>query len=327
MDDTTLTRSTPLFLIALLICWLLMTSTDGRGDPWPVVGAAAVAAVAFVLGQLVPGPVRPWVAVAIGAVAMGAVLLGDGPLDFVTSGPLGYANANAALAAQATAAFGVAATGGLRSLRLVALAGAAAGLVTCALIGAVAAAAGAVLVLVALGATSMRSDRAQQASIALSLAVVVGASALSFVVGALGASPDVARLVSERRVSLWTDGVTALREDPVVGAGARGFPSVSPTAAGDPDTREAHAELLQRSAENGLIGVGLEGAAVASVFVGLARRRDAVATVGVAGMAALWANAGVDWVLAFPSVLGTGCLVVGLAAPQGAVRRARRRPG
>jgi O-antigen ligase len=163
--------------------------------------------------------------------------------------------------------------------------------------------------------------------------VVSAASALSFTVGTIGGG-GVERAVSERRVALWTDGVEALAADPWLGSGPRAFRSVSPTAAGDSDTREAHAELLQRAVESGVPGLILEVAALVVLAATLARRawrndhpQDArVAAVGLAGVCALWANAGVDWVLAFPAVIGLGTVVAGMAYPRhrGMTKRDRR---
>ena len=122
----------------------------------------------------------------------------------------------------------------------------------------------------------------------------------------------------------------ALAEEPLLGVGSRAFSTVSPTAAGDSDTREAHAELLQRAVENGAPGVLLEVLAVSVVAGALARRAwrrnatdrprtgamsdDRAALVGLAALSALWANAGVDWVLAFPVVVAACSVVTGLAS-------------
>ena len=317
----------PFVLVALLVGWLLLTSVGSRGEPWPVAGAVTLALVAYLLGRAVPLTVRPWAATAVGLLGLGAVLLGDGALDFVLSGPLGYANANAALAVQAGAAFALAASARPRALRAVGAAGALASLVVCLLIGAVAASAGAVLVLAAMSLPGLTGRRV---SAVLSLAGMVAASLLPFMVGAIGGSEAVARALTERRVDLWSDGVDALTEEPLLGVGSRAFSTVSPTAAGDSDTREAHAELLQRAVENGAPGVLLEVLAVSVVAGALARRAwrrnatdrpqtgamsdDRAALVGLAALSALWANAGVDWVLAFPVVVAACSVVTGLAS-------------
>jgi O-antigen ligase len=313
----------PLTLVQLLVAWLLLTSLGHRGDPWPVVGAAVLAFLAYLAGRAVPEPARPWVAGLVGAASLAAVLLGDGPLDFVLSGPLGYANANAALAVQGGAALALVGTAGPAWRRVAGILGAVAAVVLALLIGAAAAVVGGVLVLLAVAAPA---PTARRVSVLLSVGTLVGASVLPFVVGAVGADDAVRRALTERRVQLWSDGVAALPDHLLLGVGARDFPTVSPTAAHDSDTREAHAELLQRAVENGLPGLLLEAGVVAAVALDLARRAwpatgGAAPAVGLAALAALWANAGVDWVLAFPAVVAAGGVVVGL----GAGRLGRRR--
>jgi O-antigen ligase len=312
----------PLALLGLLGAWVLITNVGRPGDPWPVVGALAVAAGALVAGFLLPDPARWAVGTALGVAAMAWVLAAEGPLDGPLSQPLGYANANAALVVQGAAVIAVAAASSRRTwLGWLGIAGACAAVVLCLVIGAAAATAGALLVLMALVLPGMLGRRV---AVLVAVSVLAASSALAFVVGAVGGGGAVERAVSERRVALWTDGVDAVRDSPWLGAGAREFPSVSPTAAQDADTREAHAELLQRATENGLPGLGLEAAALAVVVAVLAvnawRDRDArdgrLAAVGLAGVCALWANAGVDWILAFPAVVALGGLVAGMALPR-----------
>jgi O-antigen ligase len=312
----------PLALLGLLGAWVLITGAGRPDDHWPVVGAVAVAAGGLVAGFLLPHPARWAVGTALGVAAMAWVLAAAGRLDEPLSQPLGYANANAALVVQGAAAFAVAAASTRRRwLAPVGIAGPCAAVVLCLVIGATAATAGALLVLVALVLPGVLGRRV---AVVVAVSVLGAASALAFVVGAVGGGEVLERAVSERRVALWTDGVDAVRDHPWLGAGAREFPSVSPTAAQDADTREAHAELLQRAAENGLPGFGLEAAAVAVVVATLAlaawRGKDArdgrLGAVGLAGVCALWANAGVDWILAFPPVVALGGLVAGMALPR-----------
>lgn len=312
----------PLALAGLLAGWLLL---DRRGgDPWPVVGALAVASATFLAGRLVPPAGVPWVALAAGAGYLGAVLLGSGPLDGTQSGPLGYANANAALAVQGGAACAVAvAAARHRILVLLGWAAVLASAVLTLLMGAYAATAGAVLVAAVLLA---RARPWRGAAVGLCLAALVAASGLAFVVGWLGAPAPVEQAVTVRRVQLWVDGVAAIGDRPWRGVGAREFRAASPTAAGDADTREAHAELLQRTVENGVVGGVLEAAAIAAVVVGLTRRSGPESVVGLAGLAAVWANAGVDYVLAFPAVVAPAFLLAGLAWPRAAGQKSSTSP-
>jgi O-antigen ligase len=299
----------PLVFVELFIAWVLFTSLDGRGNPWPVVGAAALGGAALLLGRWLPRVARVPVATGLAVGAVVAVVFGSGALSSPLAGPLGYANANAALLVQAAALFGLVAVDGERRLRVLGWGGGLVCLALCALIGAVAAVVGCVLVLVATVPFRRASRRAVVSSC---LAVMVAGSALAFVVGAVSAPRVVQDAVTERRVALWTDGVDALSDDPLLGVGSRRFAKVSPTAAHDPDTREAHAELLQRGVENGVPGLLLELAAVAATVGLLLRRGDQVSAVALAGLAALWANAGVDWILAYPMVLGFGAFAAGL---------------
>lgn len=302
----------------LLIAWVLVSSVDGRGDPWPVVGVIAVGLVAYAAARLVPAALVAWAALGLGIAILVAVLLGGRALSDPLAGPLGYSNANAALMVQGAAAFAVAGWAGPAWLRLptgVSIVGC---LLLCLQVGAEAATVGCAVVLVVMLASE--SEPGRQASVALAVVLGLAGTIVAFVVGAGVLDGAAADTFSERRVSLWSEGVDAIAERPILGVGARSFTAASPTAAKDPDTREAHSELVQRGAESGLPGLLLELAAGVAVAVALIRRSTPAAVCALAGWAALWANAGVDWVLAFPAVVGAAALVCGLGSARATAR-------
>lgn len=317
----------PLILAAALLCaWALASNAGGRGDPWPLVGAAVLALTFNLIGRALPRRTGLWAGLAVGSGALGAVLLAPGSLSDPSAGPLGYANANAALVVQGAAAFAVVGRSGPRWLRLPSGLAVIACFLVCLRIQAVAATAGCALVLAVMIAAGSPTRR--RAAVALTAFVGVTASLGPFAVGAGLLDDRAGQVLSERRVHLWQDGVEALSENLILGVGTRDFPTVSP-AATDEDTREAHAEFLQRAVENGLPGLTLEAAAVLAVAAGLIRRATPPAACACAGWTALWVNAGVDWVLSFPAVLGVGALVSGLGYSEqwgSRIRTARRRP-
>ena len=321
-----MTIRVPLALAELLIGWLLLTSVGGRGDPWPVVGMVAIGVAAYLVAHLVPRRARPWVAGALGLTVLAVVLAAAGSLGDPLGGPLGYANANAALAAQAAGALAILGSASARPALLAGAAGVAVALAVTLAIGAFAASAAVALIAAALLAPSGRTRRIVTI---ITLGVAAAATALAFLTGISGGAGPGAEALSERRVNLWVDGVAALDEEPLLGAGSREFAAVSATAAGDADTREAHAEILQRAVENGAPGALLELAAVVIVLAGLTRQvwtsASRAAAVSVAAFAGLWANAGVDYVLSFPAVVALGCAVAGLGtSPFGWQRLLRR---
>ena len=296
--------------VGLLMLWVLVSGLDGRGDPWPVVGALAIAAACHTAARLVPRRLVAGFALAIGAGSVTTVLLDPHALRDPLAGPLGYANANAALVVQGAAALAVAAWAGPAWMRLpcgVAVVGC---LLVCLQIEAVAATTGCAVILVAL--LLAESDSGRRVTVALAVALGVAGSALAFLAGSGVLAPQVAATFTERRVALWSEGVDAIGDRPFTGAGARNFTQISPTAAADADTREAHAELVQRGAENGLPGLILELGAAVTVALALIRRANPVAACGLSGWTALWANAGVDWVLGFAPVVALAAVVSGL---------------
>lgn len=294
----------------LLAAWVLVSSIGGRGDPWPVVGVIAMAICCHLAGRFVPRPVVPWAALGLGVGIIGAVLVGSGTLADPLAGPLGYANANAALVVQGAAALAVAGWAGPAWLRLPTGVGVVGCLLVCLQVGAVAATVSCAVVLVVM--LAVESEGGRRSAVALSVALLVAGSALAFVAGLGVLDGTIGDTFSQRRVTLWQQGVEAIGDRPLLGAGARDFREVSTAAARDADTREAHSEFVQRAAESGFPGLLLELAAVVVVAVALVRRGTPAAACALAGWAALWANAGVDWVLAFPAVVAAGALLSGL---------------
>jgi O-antigen ligase len=298
--------------------WVLFSSLLEAGDPFPVLGAVGLLAVAFVIALAIPARAATLVAGGIVLLVVGLVVVFLPSLQRATSPPLGYANANAALVTQCAAAAALLA---LRSRGRVSPLGravvVAAGLLVL-YIGSIGAFVGWLFVVGGL-AFGAGGDRARRAWVSGCLAAVLASSALAFVVGAAGSAGAATDLLSQRRVSLWTEGWSAVLDRPVTGVGAGDFAEASTTARNDPDATQAHAELLQRAVENGVPGAGLELVAILLPLAVLLRRPHRTAPVAAASWAALWIQAGVDYVPAFPAVLLTAAVVTGIARPEAAM--------
>lgn len=254
-----------------------------------------------------------------GAIALAGVstflvweLWQDGP----NGGPLGYANANAALAVQGLALLALALVSmgrASRRLLVLALLGLTA---TTVLIGSRAG----LLVTVPVMATVLLALVVRLHSLWwTSAAIVVGAGAA----GAAGASnvwlatraqwPVWAEIVFDStRRQLWSDAFHLWQRHPVVGAGPGSFREFS-TLAADPDTATAHSSLLQVAAETGAIGGLLFAALVAMGYALAAQGPARRGVIGVAGWSALAIHSFVDHLLEFSLVVLAAGLVVGWA--------------
>lgn len=232
-------------------------------------------------------------------------------------GPLGYANANAALAVQGAALAGVLAAR-TRSWAI----GLIVGLVT--LVGPLAfrsigGAAAAVVVLpalvVAVVGASGRVSRWLAGLAALAGAALVSAVAVGVVwLAELERWPALASAtLDEARRVMWSEALGMWRRAPVAGMGPGSFESVS-SLASDPDTSTAHSSLLQVGAETGWIGVALLATVVLVGFWLAARAPGPAAVVSVAAWTALWTHSLVDHIVDFPAVVLVAGLVLGWAA-------------
>ncbi|MDO5499335.1 MAG: O-antigen ligase family protein [Propionibacteriaceae bacterium] len=295
----------------------------------PMVWAPAALAVGVVVGRLagwVPRVILgALLALAVGATARSTITSGGGPL----AGPLGYANANAALGIQLAALACVVAVSSGLVLRLL-------------------------MLLVALGALAIPVLNTSTAAVGVSVLLIVGTimalagwgrraawpagigagltavgAALTWFMATLSTWPAVAyQGLSEARHTLWGDAVALWKQSPLVGSGPGSFEEFSELAK-DPDTTRAHSSVLQVAAESGLIGVILFAALLGAGFFVTARVSARLAWVASAALAALCLHSFTDYIFDFPALMVTAGAVVGLAsaarmAPEAG--RARPRP-
>jgi O-antigen ligase len=314
-----------LSIVVLLIGWANICAAahphaDARNLNLLLIATTAAYIVARVTAPLVP------VIVAIGALCLEAAAgLGHHALhNDPLAGPLGYENADAALALLATVAAGMAAASTSRRLvRGGAVVVAVAGAATAGFDGSKAAGIGAAVVIIAtLGALWRPFPRGAilggSIATALVLALTIG---LGLAYASKPTHPNemdrlVERTFTYNRPLLWHDAEQLTAHHPATGVGPERFQDTSPTALGDPlDLRWAHNAFLQQSAELGVPGGALTAALAAWCFLALARSRRTAAVVTVAsiGLAALLAQALQDYVLHFAAVTVTAGALLGAA--------------
>ncbi|HEX5511704.1 MAG TPA: O-antigen ligase family protein [Actinomycetales bacterium] len=223
--------------------------------------------------------------------------------------PLGYANANAALAVAAVALLlgGVNRwPAGMRTALWVA-----GSLVTVwtVYIGSSAGAVGAMLVLAAAAVQGRVAPRAAALGAGLLLAAGIGVTAL---LGALQ-PPGASELLTGTRLALWSQALTALRAHPIYGLGPGAFADQN-LVAGDVDTAKAHSLWLETGAELGFPGLLLAVLCAALVLVVLARSRSSAAVVACGLAAAFGLHACIDYVADFPAVIAVVAFAMGVMA-------------
>lgn len=305
----TVDRAAGTALVAWLVWAVVAASANHRVQPVmsPYFVSPIFLGVGVLLGRRLAGGAwgrRPALALVL---ASYYVFLGVSAFGGAGGGPLGYANANAALAVQ------LAALCALLALE-------ATGRERWALLGAAG--------IAALAVAPTHSDAASVTGVPL-----LGAVAVAFtgrvkrrwwaiaagVIGVVGSAATViglavsptwpARLTdafSPARHTLWADALTLWAKRPLIGSGPGSFRRFSPLAS-DPDLATAHMSLLQVGAETGLVGVLLFAALVAVGFTLAARGRPALTLVMSAALAALLIHSFVDHILEFwPVLLVTG---------------------
>jgi O-antigen ligase len=215
--------------------------------------------------------------------------------------PLGYANANAALAILATGAVLVAAVRGApRWWPLIAAATAVLALLTRSRAGAVALA----LLLVVAALARTRLDQRLLRALAVTPAVLASVATLTVATRSTSAVDDL----DPTRAQLWREAWDATVASPLTGAGPGRLPEVSPLAGSDTDVQWAHSLLLQQSAETGLVGAALLVALLAVVL-----RRGHVLPVATVG--ALLLQASVDYTASYPVITTGAALLLGMQFP------------
>jgi hypothetical protein len=154
--------------------------------------------------------------------------------------------------------------------------------------------------------------------------VIAGTALLGLTYDGPGTAPSwAATPLSERRIALWHDAVVLMERHPLDGAGPGRFPTASPVARSDPDTRFAHSLPLELGAEDGVAaGLSIAALLVALAAAAAVRRRAAAAVVATWAVATFALQASIDYTYRFPAVVLLASLVAGAT---GAVPHHRRR--
>ncbi|CCH72301.1 conserved membrane hypothetical protein [Nostocoides australiense Ben110] len=311
-----------LFLVTAVLAWVAWAGVGaGEGqsgvNPWsPYVLAPTALLTGAVAGTLL---CRLSVRVLIGLTVAVTLLLFFGAMWSLAPGidPLGYPNANAALAIQVIGMSGaVLAEAPVRFRPL---------LYTCsglALATVVAnssrvglAVAVPTLLTGLLAARIPRPSALLRWTLALLATAVTAAGSLAVLTVVRTGGAGWLRLIIARdpvRLRLWQDALSLWEASPRTGAGPGAFAATSPLAA-DPDTASAHSLLLQVGAETGWVGVWLLAASFLLGLAWLVTARTAAALPAIAAWVALAVHSLVDHLVEFLPVSLLAGVVLGLA--------------
>lgn len=325
--------------LALWVGWIsliqpaMVSRAEVLRSPYLVAPLCLIAAVG--VGRLAAPRVLAGLALATAAALyLGAVwTLAPG------AAPLGYANANAALAIQVIGLSGIAGVRGELRWRL-GLAAAAMLAFAGVLANSSRAAIPLAIVVLALTIWVLWRTPVRAAPVACVAFVLVAATAGVFwrLVAQVSsqeasARPDWTRLVADpTRWQLWQDAWDLWRSSAETGHGPGSFEAFSPLAR-DPDTAAAHSILLQVGAEAGWVGVALLAVIWLAGLLVAASSPGRTAIPAIAAWSALALHSLVDHLVDFAPVMIAAGLVLGSAAgadrssAERALRRVRYRPG
>lgn len=287
LSNTTEVDRAGLAAIAVLTIWPLLNGG------WRTSALVLACVGVFAIGRSLSSS-SSWIVPAFlvfGLVMVAAVDLGGLLSDGAGRGPFGYSNAKSALFVQGSvAAVMLAMTAGGRTARGLALGAAFVFAIVPLVSGTVAAS----LTLVLIAASVVVPRRWARLAVNCFTGLFVATLIATAAIGVAGDLPGASD--GGRRVTLWSEAVDLVAENPVLGSGA--FSEASLTAASDADASWAHNEFLQLGAEHGLPALA---AAVFLVIWSLVRlRREAVmsklALPAAAAVAVLSIHACVDYV-------------------------------
>lgn len=313
-------------LVAAWLAWAVLAATINR-LPQPLLTPYVTSPIFLVLGiaggRLLAGR---GVDARVAGVFLGVsayILATDVFVGGPRGGPLGYSNANAALAAQSmalSAVVALSARGRVRALLLAAAAVSAAAVV-------VADSDAGTILLVPLTAAVVAAltlrIRHRTWPVALGAVGIVGAAAAATLLTLLPAWPGrVAQALSPARHKLWGDALTLWASHPVTGAGPGSFRKFTELAK-DPDLATAHMSLFQIGAETGAVGVLLFAALVAVGFALAARAHPAATLIAAAALSLLLIHSFVDHLLEYWPIV----LVVGLTLGHASAEQPATAPG
>ncbi len=316
---------------AAAVGWIFVAGASSGGSPGSSVGLIVASAAALIAGRVGGSHSRRLVGAVVGSTSIAVLVWGA--VEGKLTNPLGYANASGAFALQGSVAGLMLGMSGYPAwVRRMGF-GCALGLALVPF--ALRSTAAEILILLPTASLAIVHTAKQARA-----AIVVGGAAflvvlLTTVTLAVtyreGHRADLlSRLVdsslSERRVALWHDAFAIMSHYPLTGVGPGRFPSVSPVAMVDVETRQAHNEFLQQGAEGGFAGLLLAICLFLWGFVRLfvVQGADRVTFLGAASLAALGIHASIDYILHFPLVPVMAAALIGAA--QVSTRRGRRRP-
>ncbi|WP_436791319.1 O-antigen ligase family protein [Yinghuangia sp. YIM S10712] len=308
-------------LIAVAGVWALIAAAGRPASPEGFLLGLLTAAAAYAAGRVAGARSAFGVCVSLAvAVAVLLLLSPDALSGGTLAEPLGYGNANGALAVQAVAAACLAALcatserrrGEMQVLAALLVSGVFATRSLAAVFGAVA--------VLMVGLTAQSARRRGSFVVAGAVCVALVAAGTVYLGGdraerASGVRGTAAESLTERRIDLWHDAIESAKDHPSRGTGPGTFLADSPTARADADTKSAHSQWLRQAAEQGIPGVVWLLALLGWAYVRLWRspQDPAVVAVGAVALTAFAVHASMDYVAEFPAVLVATGLVLGVA--------------
>lgn len=303
-------------VLALFAAWAVVRTLAGQGNP-AAVGAYVAGPIGLAVGV---GLGRRWLArrqrreaeLVVGALVallVMALIVDSG----AGGGPLGYANANAALAVQVA---GLAAVLAARTrTRAVPLALGLVALASTVAFRSIGGVANGLIVLIALVAVVAGRPRRHAGWLAaLGALLVTMTSGAVLLLAGREQWPQLAYATLDRaRQIMWSDALAIWAQSPIAGQSPGAFARLSRLAQ-DADTSTAHSSLLQVGAETGWIGVALMASVVLVGFVVAARARGPAAAAAIAAWTALWTHSLGDHIVDFAAVLLVAGMVLGWAS-------------
>lgn len=313
--------------LSLLTLWVLWSTLATVRSDWgwrpalpyvlcPLVLAAGVAAGAVLLRRWAHSPGLRLALVLVATWLVVGVLLESEP----GKGPLGYPNANAALAVQVLSLSGLVLLATPRARRRGLVAACVLCLVAVALNRSTAGVAVAVPVAVVVAVVArVRPTGRWWPGVAVVVGVGAATTSAALIVRAAQPPrfPPWARAAFDTvREQLWQDAASLWHARPLTGSGPGSFSHATRLSV-DADTLSAHSSVLQVGAETGWVGVGFLAAVGLTGLLWAARGRTGEALVGTAAWTALLVHSTADHLIEFGPVVLFAGVVLGWAGATG----------
>ncbi|GAA2168145.1 O-antigen ligase-like membrane protein [Humibacillus xanthopallidus] len=308
--------------LALLVAWILWAAicAGAGGQPLaltsPYVAAPVGLGVGVAAGSFVAtrssAPVVPLALMTLTGALIVGVMWTDGP----AKNPLGYANANAALAVQLIGLSGLALLSQVGKRRILLALSAIGAFAVIVINSSRAGIVVAIPLLVVVAVSAWRPTRRQRVAVIAGMAGLAVSTLAAAVIVSLAARDEwpnwATTAFDSARRSLWHDAWQIWSTHLVFGVGPGNFERLS-ALGHDSDTAAAHSSVLQVGAETGTVGVVLLGLTVVAGLLWAGRGRPAYAVVGAAAWTALLVHSLVDHLVDFPAIVVAGGMVIGWA--------------